>query len=153
MKAHCLYKMEVPFSYYLYVIQTKNYTDSINMLAIRSDFPEAVLPLYSDDIEYKEDLGYPTTELLISINHNFYASVKTSIICCNLNFKNCNLRENAGSFLRENISVLCYNNITKIQNGYSIPYNMKTQHLIFSSIGRIISQGEIDTYVQDKIST
>lgn len=153
MKAHCLYKIEAPRDYYLYVLQMKNYTDSIDMLAIRSDFSNAVIPLYSVDIEYKEDLGYPTTELLISIGHSFYTSVKTAIICCNLNLKGSSLRENMGEFLRENISVMCYNNISKIQNGYSISNNTKTQHSIFASIGRMISRREIATYVQDKIPT
>jgi hypothetical protein len=153
MKAHCLYKIENPHIYYLYVLQMKDYVDSMDILAIRSDFTEAIMPLYSSSIEYKEDLGYPTTEMLVNINHSFYTAVKTAIICCNLNLKGSSLREHVGGFLRENIAALCYNNISNLQNGHPISSNTKTQHTIFASINRTLSCREVLAYVQDKIPT
>ena len=151
MKAHCLYKIEEPFEYYLYVLQTKDCTDSMNMLAIRSDFSDAIMPLYSSGIKFKEDLGYPTTEMLINISHPFYTSIKAAIVCCNLNLRGSHLRERVGNFLRENVSVLCYNNISDIQNGHPISANAKTQHSLFASMNRTLARREVLAYVQDKI--
>jgi hypothetical protein len=151
MEAHRLYKIETPIEYYLYVLQKRDYVDSMDILAIRSDFAEGIFPLYSPGIEYKEDLGYPTPKTLININHNFYTTIKTAIICCNLNFKGNNLRENVGMFLRENISALCYDDISNTQNGRLLSFNTKTQHTLFASINRTISSREVFAYVQDKI--
>lgn len=151
MEAHRLYKIQTPIEYYLYVLQKRNYVDSMDILAIRSDFAEGIFPLYSPGIEYEEDLGYPTPKMLININSNFYAAIKTAIICCNLNFKGSNLRERIGMFLRENISALCYDDMSNIQNGNPLPLNTKTQHTIFASINRTMPGREVFAYVQDKI--
>lgn len=153
MKAHCLYKIETeaPLEYYLYVLQKKNYTDSMDILAIRSDFAEGIFPLYSPGIEYKEDLGYPTQQMLININHVFYTAIKTAIVCC-MNFKGNSLRENVGMFLRENIAGLCYDDISNTQHGRPLSSNVRTHHTIFASINRTMPGREVLAYVQDKIS-
>jgi len=151
MKAHHLYKLEEPYNYYLYVLQVKDYTDSMNVIAIRSDFPKAIIPLYTG-IKYKEDLGYPTTKSLISINYNFYVAVKTAIVCYNLRLKRSSRRNHLDLFLRENISEMCYSNISRIQNRHPIPNNIRIQHSIFASINRIMPPEEISTYVKEKIS-
>lgn len=151
MKAHHLYKIVTPLEYHLYVLQKKNYVDSMDILAIRSDFAKGVFPLYSPGIEYEEDLGYPTPKMLIDINHTFYTAVKTSIICCGLGFKGNSLRERVGIFLRENISGICYDDISNTQNGNPLSLNTKTHHTIFASINRTIPEREVWTYVQNKI--
>lgn len=153
MKAHCLYKIETPHEYYLYVLQMKNYVDTMDILAIRSDFVEAIMPLYSPGIKYKEDLGYPTIETLINISNSFYNAVKTAIVCCNLTFKGNVLREHVGSFLRENIEALCYTDISNIEHGNPISADIKTQHKIFAAMNRTLSCREVSNYVQDKIHT
>ena len=151
MKAHCLYKIENPHDYYLYVLQMKNYVDTMDILAIRSDFIEAIIPLYSPSIEYKEDLGYPTTKVLIDISHSFYTAVKTAIICCDLHLRGSTLRERVGMFLKESIGALCYNNITHLQDGQAMPTNINTQHTIFAAINRTLPEREVTDYVQNKL--
>lgn len=155
MKEHHLYKIENKeplFEYYLYVIQKIECTDSMDILAIRSDFIRGIFPLYSPAISYEKDFGHPTINTLIAIDSNFYHAIKTAIIM--LDFKETLQRySNVKSFLKNQISELCSNNIHNICNGEPLSTNVINYHLISAAINRKLGIRETKEYVQNKIHT
>ena len=153
MKAYRLYKIKQDIPYYLYVLQKKEYLDSLDILAIRSDFVPVILPLYSPSIVYEADLGYPTIQMLIDIDPSFYHAIVTAFHCCNLRFHGSALRENVGMYLKDNISTICYSNIARVQDRVRLNENSQMYHSLAAAINRVIGLGEVVTYVKDKIPT
>lgn len=157
MKEHHLYKIEnsdPQIGYYLYVIQKIDCSDSMDILAIRSDFMRGILPLYSPAIPYKKDFGHPTAETLISIDSNFYSTIKTATIMLNLK-ENLQRNNNADSFLKDQILGLCSVDIHNVCNGIrqSDNTNIINCHLVAAAINRILGVREAERYVQDQINT
>jgi len=79
MKQFHLYKINEA---YLYVLQTVGSKDGMDILAIRSDAPYIIFPMYSPTFKKYEDLGIPSINILKSIDPYFLTCIQVSQLVC-----------------------------------------------------------------------
>lgn len=138
MKQFHLYKIN---EIYLYVLQTIDNKNGMDILAIRSDIPYIVFPMYSPTFKKCESLGIPSINILKNINPYFLACIQVSQMVCGdlFNMTNGALKE----YIREYV---LHMNISDRQNNEGID-------LLTMSVNRSrsLSMEELRKYVADRI--
>jgi len=139
MKQFHLYKID---KIYLYVLQTIDDKNNIDILAIRNDVPYIIFPMYSSTFKKYKDLGIPSVDTLNAIDPYFLTCIQVSqIVCENMfNLTTNNIRE----YIKENI--LNINLCNRANRNRDID-------LLIMSINRsqLLNLEELQKYVTDRV--
>jgi len=137
MKQFHLYKIDKT---YLYVLQTIDDKNDMDILAIRGDVPYIIFPMHSSTFKKYEDLGIPSVDTLKAIDPCFLTCIQISQIMC------------------ENMFNLTTANIKKYIKDYMLDMNLCNRtnrdiDLLTMSINRsqLLSLEELQKYVKDRI--
>jgi hypothetical protein len=138
MKQSHLYKIKET---YLYVLQTVNDKNSMDILAIRGDIPYIIFPMYSSTFKKYEDLGIPSVDTLKSIDPYFLTCIQVSQILCG------------------DLFVLSSNNLREYIREYILDMNISSRQtqgnidLLTMSINRsrALNMEELRKYVANRI--
>ena len=145
MKAFHLYKVKThKDAMYkdIYVITTLKDTGAFNALIVRADLPYLVIPIYVEALYEIIDLGCPSFSELKSLNLNFLCTIKLATVLSGYLLES--TRNDIGDCLRDNITQWCLCSDSESA--------MKYAGIIAMSLCRIKSRGNLENYVQDRIS-